>query len=260
MPNSDGGWAAFDLNNNMLYLNEVPYSDMDSLCDPSTADVTGRILGAFGLMTHAARQEHIAPDLLNRIIAASERAIAYLAKTQEPTGACYGRWGMNYVDCTSSALCGLAHFSQDDQLVQDMVTSAILWLKMTQNPDGGWGEGPESYKDPMRCGCGPSTASQTAWAVMGLLTYRFPTDEATKKGVAYLVHSQTDTAGDGASWPETKYTGTGFPNHFYLGYTLYRHYFPMMALGRYVEAMRSVDEKQSMSFTYRRQEDEGEKQ
>lgn len=232
MQNSDGGWGAFDLNNDKLFLNKIPFSDMDSLCDPSTADVTGRILEAFGLMIHAACQEHIAPDLLNRITVASERAIAYLAKTQESTGAWYGRRGMNYVYGTSNALCGLAYFSQDDQLVQDMVASAILWLRMTQNPDGGWGEGPESYKDPKRCGCGPSTASQTAWAVMGLLTRRFPIDGATNRGVAYLVDSQTDTTGDGASWPETKYTGTGFPNHFYLGYTLYRHYFPMMALIR----------------------------
>lgn len=237
MQNSDGGWAAFDLNNDKLFLNEIPFSDMDSLCDPSTADVTGRILEAFGLMIRTACQEHVAPDLLNRIVAASERGIAYLANTQESTGAWYGRWGLNYVYGTSNALCGLAYFSQDNCLVQDTVTSAILWLKMTQNPDGGWGEGPESYKDPMRCGCGPSTASQTAWAVMGLLTHLFPTDEVVKKGVAYLVESQADTDNESASWLETRYTGTGFPNHFYLGYTLYRHYFPMMALGRYVTAI-----------------------
>ena len=250
MQNSDGGWAAFDLDNNKLFLNEIPFSDMNSLCDPSSADVTGRILEAFGLMMQIARQEHIAPDLLDRVVAASERAIAYLANTQESTGAWYGRWGVNYVYGTSNVLCGLAYFSQDDQLVQDMVTPAILWLKMVQNPDGGWGEIPESYKDPMRCGCGPSTASQTAWAIMGLLTHLLPTDEAVKRGVAYLVNSQTDTAGEGASWQERKYTGTGFPNHFYLGYTLYRHYFPMMALGRYVEAMRSFDEKQGILISY----------
>lgn len=244
MQNSDGGWAAFDRDNNKLFLNKIPFSDMDSLCDPSTADITGRILEAFGLMIHTSRQEHIDPVLLDGITAASERAIAYLASTQESTGAWYGRWGSNYIYGTSNVLCGLAYFSKYNCLVQDLVSSAVHWLEMVQNFDGGWGEDLESYKDPLRAGCGASTASQTAWAVMGLLTHHLPTARVVKTGVNHLARSQTNTLGEGASWPETKYTGTGFPGHFYFGYTLYRHYFPMMALGRYLKAMRSLTESQ----------------
>ena len=237
MQNSDDGWAAFDLNNNKLFLNKIPFSDMNSLCDPSTADVTGRILEAFGLMIFTAREEHIDANLLDRIVAASHRGVAYLAKTQESTGAWYGRWGSNYVYGTSNVLCGLAYFAEADCLVQNLVSSATDWLLQVQNTDGGWGEGLDSYKDTARAGCGPSTPSQTAWAIMGLLTHICPTDKAVRTGIAHLVCSQTDKTGEGASWPETLYTGTGFPGYFYIGYTLYRHYFPMMALGRYVKAM-----------------------
>jgi len=245
MQNNDGGWAAFDLNNNKLFLNKIPFSDMNSLCDPTTADVTGRILEAFGLMIHTAREEYIAPDLLRHVVTASHRGIAYLAKTQEATGAWYGRWGANYIYGTSNVLCGLAYFSNEDRLVQNLISSALHWLVKIQNTDGGWGEGLESYQDSARAGCGPSTPSQTAWAIMALLTHVSPTDAAIKMGIAHLVASQTDIAGEGASWRETLYTGTGFPGYFYIGYTLYRHYFPMMALGRYLEAMRSCREKKS---------------
>ena len=243
MQNGDGGWAAFDLDNNKLFLNKIPFSDMNSLCDPSTADVTGRILEAFGLMMHTARDEHIDPNLLDRIVAASHRGIAYLANTQESTGAWYGRWGSNYIYGTSNVLCGLEYFLEQDCLVQNLVSSAVHWLIQVQNTDGGWGEGLDSYKDPARAGCGLSTPSQTAWAIMGLLTYVPPTNEAVKSGIAHLVYTQTDVAGQGASWPETLYTGTGFPNFFYIGYTLYRHIFPCMALGRYAKATRSLKEK-----------------
>lgn len=246
MQSSDGGWAAFDLDNNKLFLNKIPFSDMDSLCDPSTADVTGRVLEAFGLMIHTAREEHIASHLLDRVMAASKAGIAYLAKTQKPSGAWFGRWGANYIYGTSNVLCGLSYFSDEDCLVQKLVSSAIHWLVQVQNADGGWGEGLDSYQDPARAGCGLSTPSQTAWALMGLLTHVSPTDEVIRTGIAHLAYSQTDIAGEGASWPESLYTGTGFPRYFYIGYTLYRHYFPMMALGRFVEAVRSSGKKQSI--------------
>ena len=243
MQNSDGGWAAFDLNNNKLFLNKLPFSDMDSLCDPSTTDVTGRILEAFGLILHTARQEHVALDLLDNIAAASARAITYLANNQESTGAWYGRWGSNYIYGTSNVLCGLAYFSEYNCRVQDLISSAIPWLKQIQNADGGWGEDLGSYQNPLRAGFGASTPTQTAWAVVALLTHLSPTDLVIRRGVAYLVCSQTDIAGEGASWPETKYTGTGFPGYFYLGYTLYPHYFPMMALGRYLKAVKLSEKK-----------------
>jgi squalene-hopene/tetraprenyl-beta-curcumene cyclase len=246
MQNRDDGWAAFDTNNTNTFLNKMPFTTFD-LCDPSSSDVTGRILEALGLMIKTARQEHIAPDLLARISEASDRAITYLAKNQEPTGAWYGRWGMNYVYGTSNVLCGLAYFSESSRIVQHLVHPAIQWLKAVQNADGGWGEGFDSYSDPTRAGRGTSTPSQTAWALMGLLTQLPPTDEAIKMGVAYLISSQvrTEDSSSGASWPERKYTGTGFPGQFYLGYTLYPHYFPMMALGRYLKAMKRFGEKQT---------------
>ena len=127
-----------------------------------------------------------------------------------------------------------------------MVDSAIDWLELTQDAEGGWGEGLGSYQDPASAGGGPSTPSQTAWALMGLLTQPSPDDDAVKKGVTYLVHSQTKFEGEGASWQGCQYTGTGFPGHLYLRYTFYRHYFPLMALGRYMEKVRASNEKQGI--------------
>ncbi|KAI9760534.1 MAG: hypothetical protein M4579_001619 [Chaenotheca gracillima] len=241
MQNSDGGWAAFDHENNKLFLNKIPFSDMNSLCDPSTADVTARILEAFGLMIQSARPEKLAPGLLKRISAACDRGISFLAREQEQSGAWYGRWGVNYLYGTSHVLCGLEYF-HDDHRVQGMVPRATQWFKQAQNADGGWGEGLDTYPNPsLQSAVGPSTASQTAWALMALLTTsRRPwTDPSIKRGMDYLCATQTDVLGEGASWPEPLYTGTGFPGYFYCGYTLYRHYFPMMALGRYASAMEA---------------------
>ena len=239
MQNSDGGWAAFDVNNDKLFLNRIPFSDMDSLCDPSSADVTGRILEAFGLLLKSARKVAIDIGFLSRISLACTRGIAYLVRNQEANGAWYGRWGSNYIYGTSNVLCGLTHFES-----QNLASPAVEWIMSVQNADGGWGEKLDTYRDPSQAGCGPSTASQTAWALMGLLSYLPPTNEAIERGVAFLIRSQTLSKGEGMSWPEKEYTGTGFPNFFYIGYTLYPHYFPMMALGRYLRLRgRSLDEK-----------------
>lgn len=137
---------------------------------------------------------------------------------------------------TSNVLCGLTYFAEEDLRVQNLVKPANTWMKAIQNTDGGWGESLDTYQYPARAGCGTSTASQTAWALMGLLAHLPPTDGAIRKGVAFLVAAQTKKVGGGASWPETEYTGTGFPGFFYIGYSLYPHYFPMMALGRYVHS------------------------
>ncbi|KAI4116590.1 MAG: hypothetical protein LQ338_007681 [Usnochroma carphineum] len=244
MQNNDGGWAAFDINNNKLFLNKIPFCDMNNLCDPSSADVTGRVLEALGLISNTSCHEYVDPSLLDRIDSASDRAIHYLVQTQEPCGAWYGRWGVNYIYGTSHVLCGLAYFSENQPFVRDMIDCGAAWLKRRQNDEGGWGEGLDSYSDPSRAGRGSSTPSQTAWALMGLLTMLDPGDDAVKKGVAYLVQVQTEFQGEGASWQETQYTATGFPEHFYLGYSFYRHYFPMMALGRYLKAIRASNEKQ----------------
>ncbi|KNG83300.1 putative squalene-hopene-cyclase [Aspergillus nomiae NRRL 13137] len=239
MQNPDGGWAAFDVENDKLFLNKIPFSDMDSLCDTSCADITGRILEAFGLMILRAPAKGNASQLSQlgpAIRAACRRAIQYLASTQETNGSWFGRWGCNYIYGTSHALCGLAYFSQDDTLIPTLAQPALQWLKSQQNDDGGWGESLLSYQSPERKGQ-RSTASQTAWALMGLLAHLPHTDIAIERGIQWLVCSQKPEKGLGFTWPEPVYTGTGFPNHFYLGYDYYRHYFPIMALGRYFRAV-----------------------
>jgi squalene-hopene/tetraprenyl-beta-curcumene cyclase len=222
MQNRDGGWAAFDVGNDKLFLNEIPFSDMDSLCDPSSPDVAGRVLEAYG----------IAGD--PRFAGACERGVAYLRRTQEPEGSWYGRWGVNYVYGTSNVLNGLARLGIPAS--DPMIERALRWLDTVQNADGGWGEGLESYADRSRMGRGPSTASQTAWAVMGLLAYRGAGDPAIRRGIEWLASRQLEDGDARGSWREEAFTGTGFPRHFYLRYHLYRHYFPLMALGRFCAA------------------------
>ena len=235
MQNNDGGWGAFDIHNDRLFLNKIPFSDMEALCDPSTADVTGRILEAFGLLCQGTSKLPV--QLVSDMSAACNRAVLYLNCTQEVTGAWYGRWGANYIYGTSNVVCGLALFSEHEnykQVVAKCLGPAHAWLREIQNPDGGWGETLESYRMPQLAGHGPSTASQTGWALMALLAHPQHNQKAIQSGVEYLLRTQalSDHAEE-ASWPESRYTGTGFPNHFFLGYSLYRHYFPMMALGRY---------------------------
>ncbi len=222
MQNRDGGWAAFDVENDRLFLNQIPFSDMDSLCDPSTPDVTGRVLEALGMLD----------DRRHR--AACRRGVAYLRRSQEREGSWFGRWGVNYVYGTSNALNGLAR--QRVPAPDPMVARALRWLDSVQNEDGGFGEGLESYVDRSAMGRGPSTASQTAWGVMGLLAYRPASDPAVARGVGWLVDHQLGSGPAAGSWSEEEFTGTGFPRHFYLRYHLYRHYFPLMALGRFCGA------------------------
>lgn len=250
MRNSDGGWAAFDKGNDKLFMNKIPFSDMDSLCDPSTADITGCILQAFGLLARIARKQFVAPKLLERTEAASDGAIAYLAAQQEPNGSWYGRWGVNYIYGTSNVLCGLAYYSHDPR-AKKLVNPAMQWLRSVQYADGGWGEDVNTYKLPEQAGRGTSTASQTAWGLMGLLAgnERDARENSVEKAVRWLISHQiiieAQSLGEGAgaekrgtgTWEEKQYTGTGFPSHFYLGYDFYRHYFPIMALGRYVRCL-----------------------
>jgi squalene-hopene/tetraprenyl-beta-curcumene cyclase len=222
MQNRDGGWAAFDVDNDRLYLNDIPFSDMDSLCDPSSPDVTGRVLEALGILGDPGHR------------AACDRALAYLRAAQEPEGSFFGRWGVNYVYGTSNVLNGLARVGVPAG--DPMVERALAWLASAQNADGGFGEGLESYADRRAMGRGPSTASQTAWGVMGLLAYRGADHPAVRRGVAWLVGRQRAEGADAGTWDEPEFTGTGFPRHFYLRYHLYRHYFPLMALGRFCRA------------------------
>jgi len=158
---------------------------------------------------------------------AAIRAIEWLKREQEDNGSWWGRWGVNYVYGTFSALAGLRSIGVD--LNQEWIKRAVRWLKQTQNSDGGWGESCLSDKDPAWHGRGESTPSQTAWALIGLLAGEDDVSDSVTRGIQWLMDRQT-AFGD---WGEEQFfTGTGFPNHFYLRYHLYQHYFPLMALGR----------------------------
>jgi squalene-hopene/tetraprenyl-beta-curcumene cyclase len=248
MQNRDGGWAAFDVDNDKVFLNQIPFSDMESLSDPSTPDVTGRVVEALGLLLEVTEGAFGVPTALRRRVArAAHRGVSYLRQTQEDAGAWFGRWGVNYLYGTSNVLCGLARAGVPQ--TDPMVGSALRWLRQVQAPDGGFGESLASYSDKRFMGRGEPTASQTAWGVMGLLSYLPADDPAVIRGVRWLLDRQvpapTEWAREGGqplptaqgrTWEERAATGTGFPNHFYLRYHLYRHYFPMMALGRYLRA------------------------
>lgn len=241
MQNQDGGWAAFDIDNDYYFLNKIPFSDMNSLCDPSSADVTGRVLEAMGLLMEKMSSKHALSHegLLPAIKASVHRAIEYLAKQQESHGGWYGRWGSNYVYGTSHVLCGLAYWTSNPT-ARAMIRPALDWLKHVQNEGGGWGESLHSYTRPELAGQGKSTASQTAWGLMGLLAHLPSYDPAIERGVAWLLDAMKyDEEGRG-TWPEREYTGTGFPGFFYIGYSLYPHYFPLMAMGRYRQAVREL--------------------
>ncbi|THC90653.1 hypothetical protein EYZ11_009878 [Aspergillus tanneri] len=235
-PNLDGGWAAFDRENNYLFLNKIPFSDMDSFCDPSTADVTGRVLECFGLLVKTGavlskNGKNPIPQLfIERMSSATERAIDFLSTEQDSDGPWHGRWGSNYIYGTSTVLCGLVYHLEgwdDTYPVMEKkhkadTHAALDWLKRVQNPDGGWGERLETYNDPSLAGNGPSTASQTAWALMALPAYLPPTDSSITRGIQYLSQTQIKEGELTGSWKEDHYTGTGFPNHsnFAIPYTL----------------------------------------
>jgi squalene-hopene/tetraprenyl-beta-curcumene cyclase len=214
-----GGWAAFDLDNNQDWLNALPYADLKAMIDPNTADVTARVLEMLGA-------GHLSIDDRNL-----KRAIAYIMDEQEPEGCWFGRWGVNYIYGTSGVLSALALI--EPQKHQLNIKRGAAWLVSCQNPDGGWGETCRSYDDPSLKGQGTSTASQTAWALIGLIAAGEATGEfdydIIDQGISYLLATQKP---DG-TWYEANFTGTGFPSHFYLKYHMYQQYFPLIALGRY---------------------------
>jgi squalene-hopene/tetraprenyl-beta-curcumene cyclase len=215
MQNRDGGWAAFDREINREVLTKVPFADHNAMLDPSCPDITGRVLEALG--HYGFRVGHPAVD----------KALAFIRKTQEPSGAWIGRWGVNYIYGTWQVLVGLRKIGFD--MREPMVERAVLWLKQVQQPGGGWGETCRSYDDPKLAGRGKPTASQTAWALLGLLAAGEEFGPEVRAGIEYLI----DTQEDDGSWTEDQFTGTGFPKVFYLKYHMYRQYFPLMALSRY---------------------------
>lgn len=220
----EGGWAAFDVDNTNDLWNQMPYGDLKAMIDPPTADLTGRVLELLGHWQTQRGEKHYEDQDV-------KRALDFLLSLQEPDGAWWGRWGVNYIYGTYLALVGLRsiapHVAFD--MACDQVKQAAAWLRSVQNADGGWGETCGSYKKPELRGQGPSTPSQTAWALLGLMAAGDYETDAVKQGIAYLLNKQN---ADG-SWPEAEFTGTGFPGHFYINYHQYRNQFPLTALGRY---------------------------
>jgi squalene-hopene/tetraprenyl-beta-curcumene cyclase len=211
MQSRDGGWAAFDADNNWTILNKVPFADHNAMLDPTCPDITGRVLDA--LARYGYRHGHAAVD----------SAVRYLLSAQEADGSWYGRWGVNYVYGTFLALRGLR--AAGHPAARAAIERGAAWLRSVQNQDGGWGESCASYKAKHYV-MAPSTPSQTAWALLGLAAAGDKSSTAVCRGVQHLLDTQ---ASDG-TWTEDLATGTGFPNVFFLSYHLYRQYFPLLAL------------------------------
>ena len=240
MQNRDGGWASFDKNNNHGYVTAITFSDFGEVLDPSSADVTAHVLEMYGKLGYK-------PD-----VPSIQEAYRYLRSEQEDNGSWFGRWGVNYIYGLGAALPALESIGEN--MRQPYVRRAIQWLLSHQNPDGGWGESCASYVDPTLHGVGPSTASQTAWALIALIAAGEVDHPATHRGVDYLLRTQN---ADG-QWDEPYFTGTGFPGYmkgarvdripkpgergfqgtelsagFMINYHLYRNTWPLLALGRY---------------------------
>ncbi len=215
MQNSDGGWAAFDRDNDKWLFTQVPFADHNAMIDPSTSDITARVLECLSHFGFTVEDECV------------KQALDYLKRDQCPDGSWFGRWGCNYIYGTWQVLRGLQCIGED--MSQPYVRRAVAWLKGNQNSDGGWGETLRSYEDAKFKGIGTSTASQTSWVIMGLLSAGEVNSPEVEHGIQYLL----DTQNEAGNWDEELYTGTGFPKVFYLRYHYYRHYFPMMALGMY---------------------------
>lgn len=210
MQSKDGGWAAFDVDNDWQLLNAVPFADHNAMLDPTCPDITGRVLEALCRRGFTLADETVA------------RGVQYLLESQERNGSWYGRWGVNYIYGTFLALRGLRAAQAP---ATDAMRRGAKWLVSVQNPDGGWGESCDSYREDSFVAA-PSTPSQTAWALLGLMTACDTNAEPIRRGLNYLLAAQR---ADG-TWTEELATGTGFPNVFYLRYSLYRQYFPHLAL------------------------------
>jgi squalene-hopene/tetraprenyl-beta-curcumene cyclase len=221
MQSKDGGWGAFDADNDRQLVNKLPFCDFGAVIDPPSADVTAHIVEALA-------HEGMAGT------APVRRGVTWLLKAQEADGSWFGRWGANYVYGTGAVVPAL--IAAGVKPGKPCIRRAVAWLEEHQNTDGGWGEDLRSYDDPALAGQGESTASQTAWALLALLAAQGPQaaeNPAVERGIAWLAASQR---ADG-TWDEPQYTGTGFPGDFYINYHLYRLVFPISALGRYLRVV-----------------------
>jgi squalene-hopene/tetraprenyl-beta-curcumene cyclase len=226
----NGGWASFDKDNTRMVFQHIPFADHNAMLDPPTVDITGRVLemlAAYGVSGDDKRVK---------------KAIKFILSEQEPDGSWFGRWGVNYIYGTMLVLRGLQAMGVDHH--EPYVQQGAEWLRMVQNSDGGWGETCGSYDDPATRGIGPSTPSQTAWAIMGLLAAGDTRSESVQRGILYLLETQRP---DG-HWDENQYTGTGFPRVFYLAYHLYRDYFPLIALSTYSREFSALYEEGSVGY------------
>jgi squalene-hopene/tetraprenyl-beta-curcumene cyclase len=223
MQGKDGGWGAFDVDNNMRMWNQVPFGDLEAMIDPSTPDITGRALEILGLMGYDTKDRPV------------RKAMDFLLRQQERDGPWWGRWGVNYIYGTWSVLMGLR--SVRENMSEPYVQKAVEWLKSHQNLDGGWGECCESYEEMCLKGIGMSTPSQTAWAVMALIAAGEGAGEQVIKGLVFLLEKQRE---DG-TWDEKEFVGTGFPRHFMLRYHNYRNCFPLMTFGMFIRQFGETD-------------------
>ena len=212
MQSAGGGWGAFDADNTRALVRQLPFCDFGEVIDPPSADVTAHVVE---VLTHE-------PGAAS----SSAAGTSWLLSEQEADGSWFGRWGVNHIYGTFSALCALAEAGVPREA--EPVRRAVKWLIEHQNADGGWGEDCRSYVDPAWIGRGESTASQTGWALIGLHAAGEASSEPAARGIDWLVRMQRPDGG----WDEPQYTGTGFPGDFYINYHLYRLVFPVMALGR----------------------------
>ena len=225
MQSSNGGWGAFDAENESYYLNAIPFADHGALLDPPTVDVTARCVSMLAQLGYGSGHEAV------------QRGLDFLKREQEADGSWFGRWGVNYIYGTWSVLSAFNACGED--LTAPYIRKAVDWLKLRQRPDGGWSEDCATYWPGRRDTMTGATASQTAWALLALMAAGDVESTAVRRGVAYLEAAPRD----GAKWHEPHYTGIGFPRVFYLNYHGYSAYFPLWALARYRNLRRGNERR-----------------